>query len=412
MDPYRLAKQNSRQPEQLVLAGVPGAGEERANSGQVPTSFDRLAAGNTAFAIDLYHRLRTAEGNLFFSPYSISTALAMTYAGARGATEAQMADVLHFDLPPAELHPAFAALEAHFGQLQRAGDIALHVANSLWPLTGYGFLQAYLDLCLRCYGVSITPVDYVRDAEAARRQINAWVEAKTLDKIKDLLQPRHVRPDTTLVLVNAIYFKGNWLNPFDPEETLDGGFRLPDGRSVTVSLMSQRARFGYGQADGVQILELPYVGEALSMLILLPKQVDGVTSLEETLTAETLAGWTAGLRDLNVDVTLPRFKLSGRFDLEDTLMAMGMVDAFSGQADFSGMTGARTLFISKVVHKAFVEVNEEGTEAAAATAVVMGRGVSQTPVFRADHPFLFLIRDRASGSILFLGRLMDPTAGE
>lgn len=371
-----------------------------------------LAAGNTAFAVDLYHQLRTAEGNLFFSPYSISTALAMTYAGARGDTEAQMARVLHFDLDhltQETLHNAFAALQEHLARVQGKGDVALHAANSLWPQAGYTFLAAFLDLCQRCYGVTITPVDYGADSEAARQLINAWVEEKTNDKIKDLLKPPHVTPLTTLILVNAIYFKGNWAHQFDPEDTDDGPFYLATGDVVSVPLMRQKARFGYQATKDLQVLELPYVGEDLSMLVLLPQERDGLPSLEAALTVENLALWTQDLEPVTVQVWLPRFKLSGEFDLGETLEAMGMVDAFHA-ADFSGMTGQRDLFISAVVHKAFVDVNEEGTEAAAATAVVMGRGISPSPIFCADHPFLFLIRENSSGSVLFLGRVVDPTA--
>lgn len=373
------------------------------------TRVEALVAGNTAFAIDLYHQLRAAEGNLFFSPYSISIALAMTYAGARGNTEAQMAQVLHFELGQDALHPAFADLEAHLAQIQAKGDIALHVANSLWPQAGYTFLAVFLELCQRCYGVTITPVDYASDQEAARQLINAWVEEKTNDKIKDLLKPPHVTPLTTLILVNAIYFKGNWAHQFDPEDTDDGPFYLATGDTVSVPLMSQKARFGYQATKDLQVLELPYVGEDLSMLVLLPQERDGLPALEAALTVENLALWTQDLHATEVQVLLPRYKLSGQFDLGGTLEAMGMVDAFD-EADFSGMTGQRDLFISAVVHKAFVDVNEEGTEAAAATAVVMGRGFSPSPVFRADHPFLFLIRENSTGSVLFLGRVVDPTA--
>ena len=369
-----------------------------------------LAAGNTAFAVDLYHQLRGAEGNLFFSPYSISTALAMTYAGARGNTETQMAQALHFDLDQEALHSAFADLEAHLAQIQAKGDIALLVANALWPQVGYAFLAAFLDLCQRNYGVTITPVDYAADQEAARQQINAWVEEKTRDKIKELLKPPHVTPLTTLILVNAIYFKGNWASQFDPEDTEDGPFYRLAGDAVKAPMMRQTARFGYHELDGLQVLELPYVGGDLSMLILLPQERDGLPALEAALTVDNLALWSQRLYPTKVQLVLPRFKLSGEFDLGETLEAMGMVDAFHGSADFSGMTGQRDLFISAVVHKAFVDVNEEGTEAAAATAVMMARGFSPSPLFVADHPFLFLIRENSTGSVLFLGRVMDPTA--
>jgi serpin B len=370
-----------------------------------------LVEGNTAFALDLYQQLRQEEGNLFFSPYSISTALAMTYGGARGKTEAEMALVLYFDLGQGKLHPAFAALETHFAQIQEKGDIAIYVANSLWPQIGYDFLQAFLDLCSRYYGVAITAVNYAGDPQRARQQINAWVEEKTRDKIKELLKPHHVTPLTTLALVNAIYFKGNWSNSFDKAETRDNIFCLNAQDTVKVSMMEQKARFGYAVTDTLQVLEMPYVGGDLSMIVLLPQEKTGLPDLEDSLSVDAIGEWTRQLRQMKVRVFLPRFKLTGEFDLSKTLKAMGMIAAF-GDADFSGMTGQRDLFISEVVHKAFVDVNEEGTEAAAATAVVMSRGVEAAPLFYADHPFIFLIRENSTGSLLFLGRVVDPTDPE
>ncbi len=360
-----------------------------------------LVDGNTAFAVDLYHQLRSAQGNLFFSPYSISTALAMTYAGARGDTESQMAQALHFELGQDVLHPAFAALEAHFAQIQTKGDIAMYVANSLWPQIDCTFLPAFLELCQRFYGVKVTHVNYKGDPQGARQQINAWVEEKTRDKIKELLKPRH------LILVNAIYFKGNWAHQFDKQRTRDFYFCLNERDSVKVPMMEQKARFGYGETDDLQVLEMSYAGGDLSMIVLLPQDKTGLPALEAALAADALAKWTQDLPQMEVRVLLPRFKLSGEFDLSKTLETMGMIDAFHA-ADFSGMTGRRDLFISAVVHKAFVDVNEEGTEAAAATAVVMTRGAGMAPFFVADHPFLFLIRENTTGSILFLGRVVDP----
>lgn len=362
--------------------------------------------GNTAFALDLFQRLRQGGGNLFYSPYSISMALAMTYAGARGNTEAQMAGVLHIGLAQEALHPTFAALEAHVRSVQEQGQVALHVANSLWPAPGEPFLPEYLDLVRRYYGATITPL-----GPDPLRQVNGWVERQTNDKIKDLLKPLHVVPLPVLLLVNAIYFKGNWAAQFDEAVTAAGPFWLAPGEAVEVPLMRQKGEFGYDEFDGLQVLELPYEGGDLSMVVLLPDQVDGLAGLEAALSVENLARWTGRLRPMEVEVVLPRFKLTGEFGLGSTLAAMGMPEAFSDAADFSGMNGRpHDLFIGHVVHKAFVEVNEEGAEAAAATAVIMARGISMSPVFRADHPFLFLIRDNATGSILFLGRVADPAA--
>jgi serpin B len=373
---------------------------------------DKVVAGDTQFALDLYAQLRSTEGNLFFSPYSISTALAMTCGGARGETAKQMTRVLHFDLPERKLAPAFADMESGLNAVQAAGHVRLAVADSLWPQAGYKFRQSYLDLCGKYYGASIRQVDYVGHREGARQTINRWVEAKTNDKIVDLLQPGMLSPATRLVLVNAIYFKGNWRHLFNAELTRDEPFHVSAGTTVTAPLMRQTREFGYGEFPELQVLELPYVGNEISMVVLLPRTVDGLAQLEQQLTAEKLAEWTEHLGNQPVDVLLPRFKMTSEFSLGDTLAAMGMPDAFVlNKADFSGMDGARNLCISDVIHKAYVDVDEEGTEAAAATAVVaVGSAAPPAfPIFRADHPFLILIRDNQTGSVLFLGRVTDPT---
>lgn len=380
-------------------------------------SFDHgdLVAGNTAFALDLYQQLRTQEGNLFFSPYSISTALAMTYAGARGETEAQMAQALHFDLSQDALHPAFAALQGQLDAVQANGVVQLSLANALWPHVDYPFLESFLNLVRLYYGVSLVTLDYRSDPEAARQAINAWAEAQTRGKIKDLIPAGVLNALTRLVLTNAIYFKGNWASQFDDALTVNAPFTVQADQQVAVPLMTQKLTCGYGEFPELQVLELPYVGEALSMLVLLPRQVDGLASLEAQLTPGALAQWTARLRQSEVLVYLPRFKVEAAFRLDDALKPLGMVDAFDMElANFAGMDGTDMLSISAVLHKAFVEVNEEGTEAAAATAVVMNlRAMPRPqPIFRADHPFLFLVRENSTGSVLFLGRVVDPTMGE
>jgi len=380
-----------------------------ANGGS-PT--EALMNGNTAFALDLYGELREEEGNLFFSPYSISTALAMTYAGARGNTEKQMAQVLHFTLPQDQLHPAFASMEAALKAIQEKGEIELRVANALWPQKDYVFLKEFLELTKKYYGSAITPLDYKTAHEAARRTINAWVEEKTNDKIKDLIQEGVLDALTRLVLTNAIYFKGNWATQFDKNRTEDAPFHLLSGKSVETPLMHQKQTCGYAEFEGLQVLELPYVGDALSMVVLLPKEVDGLAELEHRLTVENLEKWTNQLRKQEVSIFLPKFSMTSQFQLGKTLASMGMPDAFNMSADFSGMDGTKNLFISAVIHKAFVAVDEEGTEAAAATGVVISLKAAPrpAPVFRADHPFVFIIRDNVSGSILFFGRVVDPTA--
>jgi serpin B len=377
------------------------------------THLQTVVAGNNSFALDLYGHLRGQDGNLFFSPYSISTALAMTYGGARGETAAQMAKTLRFDLSPNKLHPAFAALQADIVAIQQKGKVKLVVANSLWPQEGCLFLPDYLDLCRKYYGTTVTPLDYVKDAESSRETINDWVEDKTNKKITNLIGPGVLDAKTRLILVNAIYFKGDWANPFKAAATKQQPFYVTSAKSVQVPLMHQKDEFGYADRDGIQVLKLPYSGDDLSMVVLLPRKTDGLADLETKLTAQNLTAWIANLHPQEVNVFLPKFKMTSQFSLGDKLAALGMTDAFTDKADFSGMDGQRDLYISAVIHKAFVDVNEEGTEAAATTAVAM-RAFAMlkpppTPVFRADHPFLFLIRENRTGSILFLGRIADPT---
>lgn len=366
--------------------------------------------GNTEFALALYRKLSSAEGNLFFSPYSISTALAMTYAGARGDTEAQMARALCYGRDQDRLHAAFARLEARLRDVASEGRIQLRVANSLWPQVGLALQRAFLSLTERSYGVQITPVDF-RSPEAARRTINAWVEARTEGKIRDLIPPGALSAATRLVLANAIYFKGDWARPFDSNRTRDEPFWIETTRQVPVPMMHDASKYGYGETPGLQILELPYAGHDLSMVVLLPREPDGLRGLQWRLAAGNLATWTDSCQTIEVQVSLPKFRITCPFRLDDALRSLGMVDAFTGGADFSGMVGQRALHIGAVLHKAFVAVNEEGTEAAGATAVVAAlmMAMPEPPkVFRADHPFIFLIRDNRTGSILFMGRVVNP----
>jgi len=371
-----------------------------------------VVSANTAFATDLYAKLKSENGNLFFSPYSISTALAMTFAGARGDTAQQMADVLHFTLPQDRLNPAFAELEAELEAIQKKGKVQLSVANSLWPQKGYPFLPEYIGLLKRYYGTTVTPLDYAGDTEAARKTINDWVEQKTNRKITDLIKPGMLGALTRLVLANAVYFKGNWASQFDPKQTQDGQFLVATNTHVKCKMMHREATYPFAEIPDLKVLELPYAGDDLSMIVLLPQKMDGIGALESEFTAAKLAGWMKPLRRQEVEVALPKFKLTCAFSLKRTLTAMGMTDAFIEKADFSGMDGRKNwLYLSAVLHKAFVDVNEEGTEAAAATAEFVEVGAELVPpTFVADHPFVFLIRDKRTGSILFLGRVTDPIA--
>jgi serpin B len=311
-----------------------------------------------------------------------------------------------------QFHSAFGTIIKDLNARGEKGGYQLTVANALWGQKDYGFLDEFVRLIKSHYDGNLNEVDFVTAAEGVRKTINAWVEKETKDKIKNLIAPGVLNSLTRLVLTNAIYFKGNWASQFKKENTKNAPFTLSDGGKVDVPMMNQTAKFGYMENKDLQALELPYVENELSMVIFLPKRVDGLAEMEKSLTCENLAKWQARLRKRKVIVSVPKFKLTSQFSLAGVLRSMGMGDAFSpGAADFSGINGRSDLFISAVIHKAYVDVNEEGTEAAAATAVTVGITSvmpQQPPVFRADHPFFFLIRDNQSKSTLFLGRLTNP----
>jgi len=395
-----------------VAYGVLLSVNESSIENQSLVDVNEIAKGNSDFALQLYSKLAAEKENenFFFSPYSISTALSMTYAGAKGNTEKQMADVLHFTLPQEQLHLAFGSLEKQLTERAKKGGYELNIANALWGQKGEPFLKDFLELIKKYYGGGLTQLDFSspQAAEEARNIINAWVEKETKDKIKELIAKRQV-DGAILVLTNAIYFKGRWAIEFDKKETKDSPFHITTSKDVTVPMMYLKEDFKYTEADNLQILELPYKGEDLSMIVLLPKEIDGIGKLEKLLTIENLERWLTNLKKQEVGVYLPRFKIVwGTFNLAKILEEMGMPDAFSPAADFSGITKA-PLFITLVLHKAFVEVNEEGTEAAAATAVVMMKSaILQPTVFQADHPFIFLIKDNKTSSILFMGKVMNP----
>jgi serpin B len=374
-----------------------------------------VVEGNNEFALALYGQLRSQSGNLFFSPESVSTALAMTYAGARGETAAEMATTLRFALPPERLHPAMGALLAGLNAPHDAYQ--LRVANALWAEQDYKFLDAFLKLTGSDYGAGFNRVDFEGAGEAARLTINHWIEQKTDNKIKDLLKPGMVSPATRLVLTDAIYFKADWQAQFQKTQTEDEDFHLSATQTVKAPLMHRAGSYKYFDGGTFQILEMPYRTGELSMIVFLPKDMDGLPGFEQSLTALNVRQWLSQLRPVpRVIVTFPKFKVTEQLELGSTLGAMGMPSAFArSAADFSGMTGNRELFLSAVIHKAFIDVNEAGTEAAAATAAVMVGMAMRAPdplpppEFRADHPFVFLIRDNRSGGILFMGRVSDPT---
>ncbi|MBN1347482.1 MAG: serpin family protein [Phycisphaerae bacterium] len=367
-----------------------------------------VAEGGNAFALDLYAKLSQTEGNLFFSPYSISAALAMTYAGARGETAGQMAKVLHFATDGDRLHPGFAGLGRHLNWLGAKGDVTLNVANALWAQQGHPFREEFLGVAKTSYDASVQQVDFIKSAEQTRGRINAWVSDRTKGRIKDLVPTGVLDEITRLVLTDAIYFKGRWDEQFDKKHTRDAPFHVTPTKTVTVPMMTHKAEFGYAETDGAEILEMAYEGESVSMVVLLPKEADGLAGLEKSLNAKDLEAWLGRLAKRDIRVFVPRFRMTWQFDLARTLASMGMSDAFDGKADFSGMDGMRDLFIAAVLHKAFVDVNEEGTEAGSWIGITV-ETLGEPEAFRADRPFLFVIRHRPSGAILFLGRLVKPS---
>jgi serpin B len=414
----------SIQLAQPAAAEVLKSDKERITSPNVTQSEQALLVeGNSAFAFELYQKLvkelAGKDANLFYSPYSISLALAMTYAGASGETAQQMAATLHFLLGQDKLHSAFNWLDAELasrgqGAAGKDGEgFRLNIANAIWGQKDYEFLPAFLDVLAENYGAGLRILDFITEAEKSRVTINDWISDQTEGRIKDLIPQGAISELTRLVLTNAIYFNAAWKYPFDEDMTANGPFYLLDGGQVTVPMMRQTESFGYAKGEGYQAVELPYDGEELSMVILLPAS-GNFEAFEQELQAQQVDAIISDLRNTQVTLTMPQFEFDSEFSLKDTLAEMGMWDAFSpGDADFSGMTSNPELFISDVVHKAFVAVDEAGTEAAAATAVVVGTtAMPEEPSVEVtlDHPFIFLIRDIETGAILFVGRVLNPGA--
>ncbi len=367
-----------------------------------------IARAGTELAVDLYRKLGATPGNLFFSPSSIYTALAMVTSGARGQTARQLERALRLKLAGSGLREQRASLEAANG-----AGVQLSIANALWGQRGHSFLPAFLEELKTNFHSPLESVDFRTSAEKARVSINRWVEKVTRERIKDLLPPRLLSELTRLVLVSAIYFKGSWASPFDKAFTRSEPFYLAGGKQVKVPLMMQSTRARLAASKDVQVLELPYKGDRLAMVVLLPVKRDGLPALERQLSRAWLEARLASLKAQEVEIWLPRFKLTQAIMLVPTLEALGIKDLFKDRvADLSGIDGTRALHISAAVHKAFVEVNELGTEAAAATAMAASGGgpPPKRPEVRVDHPCVFLIRDRVTGTILFLGRLAEPSA--
>lgn len=404
-----------------ILAATLAAGAAPARS--QGDDMTMLVAGNNAFAFDFYRQAAgQGDANLIFSPFSISQAFGMLWAAARADTAQQIADTMHYSLAQDELHPAFATLLSDLSERETAGGdgegerLQLNIANALWAQQDFPFREAYIDLVRESYDGGLFLADFVGTPDQAREDINAWIEDETKEKIQDMLAPGAVGTDTRMVLVNAIYFNGAWLHPFEEFATQDDTFTLLDGSTVTVPMMSQQESLGYMQGEGFQAVELPYFGGDVAMLIVLPDagQFEAVRS---GLDADQFDAIREALASETVQLTMPRWEFESSLDLKTALAAMGMGDVFDrDRADLSGMFDpaavGENLLVSAALHKAYIGVDEAGTEAAAATAIIVG--VTSAPVqvelieLRLDRPFIYTIVDRQTGSILFLGQVMNP----
>jgi len=365
---------------------------------------------NNQFAFELYSELdKNEDGNMFYSPYSISAALAMTYEGAEGQTANEMKSVFHF---PEDniLRTNFAAIYNDINKENK--NYELKTGNALWVQQDFPFLQEYISEVENYYGGKAAMLDFVKETERSRETINNFIEEQTNNKIQDLIPAGYLDRMTRLVLTNAIYFKGIWEWEFDKADTLEQDFKISSTNTVKTSMMSmnpEETKFNYAKTEDLQILELPYKGDKISMLILLP--TENLDAIESSLTAEKLNEYKSQMKETKLgSILLPKFEFDTKYFMKDTLISLGMPTAFSNNADFSGMTGKKDLCISSVIHQAYVGVDEEGTEAAAATAVIMRElSVRPTNVFRADHPFIFIIQEKSTENILFFGRVVDPT---
>jgi len=393
--------------------------KQRITAPNVPQAdLDELVAGQNAFGVDLMEQIPVGQGNQFLSPVSIDQAMAMLFAGAKGQTADQIADVLHFTLPQDRLHPAINALDlalASRGQNAQGKDgkpFRLHVVNAAWGQQGHQFLSSYLDTLAQNYGAGMNIVDFAGHTEQARNTINAWVAQQTEDKIPELIPQGLLDSLTTLVLTNAIYFNAAWKHKFTEEGTYDDDFTKPDGSVVSASMMHQLEGFKYTSGEAVQVVELPYDGDEIAMDLIVP-DAGQFANVSATLTADQMLTLFAGLETKQVLLAMPKFKYRTTMMLKTTFQNMGMSDVFeSGIADLSGMDGTGDLYVSAIIHKTFVDVDEGGTEAAAATAVIVeGNSMPNFDVeLTIDRPFIFVIRDLATGAILFMGSVEDPSA--
>jgi serpin B len=424
--PSLTSEAATNQSKKPVKIAQPAANSSQAATqpGSAPepgmTQRGSLANSTSTFALDLYQQLRAKKENLAYSPYSISLAAAMAYAGARGETERQMASTFHFPLPQDPLHAAFGALHHELAMRGRkpaqpaseATPFRLNIANAVWGQDGYDLLPGYLDLLNRYYGAGLGLLDFATAPEASRNIINDWCREETEGRIPKLLRPGTVNSATRLVLTNAIYFNAAWRQPFDPDRTTSEAFHLLDGRSILVPMMKQKAKHDYVLGQGFQAVILPYAGGEISMWVVVPDS-GRFNVFEDSLVASQVDAIVAQKSWGLVNLTMPKFEVDTYYSLKETLSILGMPLAFDLRANFSGITGHRKLFIQDVVHQAFVSINEKGTEAAAATGIAIAPGMPRTPPvpveIRIDRPFVFFIRDVETGTILFVGRVLDPS---
>jgi len=383
---------------------------EADDTGSTTLGVQDVVNANNQFAFDLYSQIIDSDnGNVFYSPYSISAAMAMTVEGANGQTADEINSVFHF--PDVNtLRTNFAAIYNDLNQ--NNNEYELRTGNALWTQHDFPFLDDYMNTVEQYYGGKASDLDFKTQTEKSRQTINDFIEQQTNGKIKDLIEKGLLTPLTKLVLTNAIYFKGTWEWEFDKSDTREQNFYVSDDNVVKTQMMHMdpdKARFKYAQTDNLQILELPYKGDKISMLILLP--TDDLTSIEQTLTLDKLNEYKTQMQDTKLSsISIPKFEFDTKFSLNKVLSELGMPTAFTYDADFSGMNGLDDLYISFVLHQAYIKVDEKGTEAAAATAI----GISQeaaimSNIFRADHPFIFIIQENDTGNILFMGRVTDPT---
>ena len=376
---------------------------------QAICSSKKVSQGCNDFACNMYQQLKKENGNLFFSPHSITTALSSAYAGSRGITETEMSNVLCNSLSQDKFHPAYASTIDKLNQSN--SKYKLEIANKVFVQDGYEILDSFKQTIRSNYGAAFDILDFINKPVEASNVINSWVYNKTHKKINNIVSPKLFNVNTRMVIANAIYFKGTWAKQFEKADTIPRTFHIDKNGKVDVDMMQQKSHFNYMENDDLKMLELPYEGDRLSMFVVLPKEIDGLKNIEQKISGQMLNNCFSQLKNMEVNVTLPKFKLETSYELNSSLQQMGMPSAFNYSANFSGISGSKDLFMSNVLHKAFIETNEKGTEAAAATAIIISTTcVRKHKIFNANRPFIFFIKDKLTDLILFIGRINNPKA--